>query len=103
MFDRDFIRTFPRLGAARLEKRRRKKRLLYRYPGREPPHKRKGKKFSSVMVPMDVYLNEYKSIFDAHGLLNIFLVTPQTSEARIRQIQALGYDVSKIRRVPHAP
>lgn len=56
MFDRDFIRTFPRLGAARLEKRRRKKRFLYRYPGREPPHKRKGKKFSSVMVPMDVYL-----------------------------------------------
>ncbi len=33
--------------------------------------------------------------------------TPRISdadyEARIRQIQALGYDVSKIRRVPHAP
>jgi tryptophan synthase alpha chain len=37
-------------------------------------------------MPMDVYLNEYKSIFDTYGLLNIFLVTPQTSEARIRQI-----------------
>ncbi|MCF0059832.1 tryptophan synthase subunit alpha [Dyadobacter sp. CY356] len=37
-------------------------------------------------MPMDVYLNEYKSIFDAYGILNIFLVTPQTSEARIRQI-----------------
>ncbi len=37
-------------------------------------------------LPMDVYLNEYKSIFDKYGLLNIFLVTPQTSEARIRQI-----------------
>lgn len=37
-------------------------------------------------MPMDVYLNEYKSTFDAYGILNIFLVTPQTSEARIRQI-----------------
>lgn len=37
-------------------------------------------------MPMDVYLNEYKSIFDSYGILNIFLVTPQTSEARIRQI-----------------
>lgn len=37
-------------------------------------------------MPMDVYLDEYKAIFDAHGLLNIFLVTPQTSESRIRQI-----------------
>lgn len=41
-------------------------------------------------MPMDVYLNEYKSIFDAHGLLNIFLVTPQTSEARIRQIDEVS-------------
>ena len=37
-------------------------------------------------MPMDVYLNEYKSIFDSYGILNIFLVTPQTSESRIRQI-----------------
>lgn len=37
-------------------------------------------------MPMDVYLTEYKSIFDSYGILNIFLVTPQTSEARIRQI-----------------
>jgi tryptophan synthase alpha chain len=41
-------------------------------------------------MPMDVYLNEYKSIFDAYGILNIFLVTPQTSEKRIRQIDAVG-------------
>lgn len=41
-------------------------------------------------MPMDVYLNEYKSVFDAHGLLNIFLVTPQTSEARIRQIDEVS-------------
>jgi tryptophan synthase alpha chain len=37
-------------------------------------------------MPMDVYLNEYKATFDAYGILNIFLVTPQTSEKRIRQI-----------------
>jgi len=41
-------------------------------------------------MPMDVYLNEYKSIFDSYGLLNIFLVTPQTSEARIRQIDEIS-------------
>ena len=37
-------------------------------------------------LPLDVYLNEYREIFESHGLLNIFLITPQTSEARIRQI-----------------
>jgi tryptophan synthase alpha chain len=41
-------------------------------------------------MPMDVYLREYKAIFEKHGLLNIFLVTPQTSEARIRQIDSLS-------------
>ncbi len=41
-------------------------------------------------MPMDVYLKEYKSIFDLHGILNIFLVTPQTSEQRIRQIDAIS-------------
>jgi tryptophan synthase alpha chain len=37
-------------------------------------------------LPMDEYIEEYKSIFDAYGLLNIFLITPQTSEERIRRI-----------------
>lgn len=41
-------------------------------------------------MPMDVYLNEYKSIFDSYGILNIFLVTPQTSEKRIRQIDEVS-------------
>jgi len=41
-------------------------------------------------MPMDVYLNEYKAIFDAYGILNIFLVTPQTSEKRIRQIDEVS-------------
>lgn len=37
-------------------------------------------------LPMFEYLETYKPMFDAHGLLNIFLITPQTSEARIREI-----------------
>lgn len=37
-------------------------------------------------LPMQEYLDEYKSTFEAHGLLNIFLITPQTSEERIRAI-----------------
>jgi len=39
-------------------------------------------------LPMQEYLDDYKSRFDAHGLLNIFLITPQTSGERIRQIDA---------------
>ncbi|HEV7379880.1 MAG TPA: tryptophan synthase subunit alpha [Dyadobacter sp.] len=41
-------------------------------------------------MPMDVYETEYKPLFDAYGILNIFLVTPQTSEKRIRQIDEVG-------------
>ncbi len=37
-------------------------------------------------LPVDVYLKEYKAIFDKHDLKNIFLITPQTSESRIRFI-----------------
>jgi tryptophan synthase alpha chain len=37
-------------------------------------------------MPMDEYLTEYKSIFEAHGLSNTFLISPTTSEKRIRQI-----------------
>ena len=37
-------------------------------------------------LPMAEYLDMHKSLFDQYGLYNIFLITPQTSEARIRQI-----------------
>ena len=37
-------------------------------------------------MPFEVYVDEYKAIFDQYSLLNIFLITPQTSETRIRQI-----------------
>ncbi|MDX1905783.1 MAG: tryptophan synthase subunit alpha [Bacteroidia bacterium] len=37
-------------------------------------------------LPMAEYLDQYKSLFEAHGLVNIFLITPQTAPERIRQI-----------------
>ena len=37
-------------------------------------------------LPLDVYQEEYEAIFKQHGLINIFLITPQTSEERIRAI-----------------
>jgi tryptophan synthase alpha chain len=37
-------------------------------------------------LPLDVYRNEYEPIFKKYGLLNIFLITPQTSDERILQI-----------------
>ncbi len=37
-------------------------------------------------LPMKDYLEVYKPIFSDNGLYNIFLITPQTSEDRIRQI-----------------
>lgn len=37
-------------------------------------------------LPLDVYQEEYEDIFKKYGLLNMFLITPQTSEERIREI-----------------
>lgn len=37
-------------------------------------------------LPMQAYLDEYKALFESYGLYNIFLITPQTSEERIRLI-----------------
>lgn len=37
-------------------------------------------------LPLQEYLDEYKIIFEKYNLKNIFLITPQTSEARIRLI-----------------
>lgn len=37
-------------------------------------------------LPLDEYLAGYSGIFEQYGLLNIFLITPQTSDERIRQI-----------------
>lgn len=37
-------------------------------------------------LPMVEYENHYKALFDSYGLNNVFLITPQTSEERIRKI-----------------
>lgn len=37
-------------------------------------------------LPLDVYLEEYRETFEKYGLLNIYLITPQTSNSRIKQI-----------------
>ncbi|MEM9144070.1 MAG: tryptophan synthase subunit alpha, partial [Bacteroidota bacterium] len=39
-------------------------------------------------LPLDVYQEEYEAIFKKYGLINVFLITPQTSDARIRKIDA---------------
>lgn len=37
-------------------------------------------------LPMQEYLEDYKPLFDQYNLKNIFLITPQTSDERIRYI-----------------
>ena len=41
-------------------------------------------------LPVDVYADEYKATFEKYGLKNIFLITPQTSEDRIRFIDSVS-------------
>ena len=39
-------------------------------------------------LPLEIYLSEYKKLFESHDIAMIFLITPQTSEERIRLIDA---------------
>lgn len=41
-------------------------------------------------LPVDVYHEEYLSIFEKYGLINVFLITPQTCEERIRFIDSVS-------------
>lgn len=41
-------------------------------------------------MPASVYEDEYKGIFDQYGIQNIFLITPQTTESRIRHIDSVS-------------
>jgi tryptophan synthase alpha chain len=41
-------------------------------------------------IPLSIYMDEFKDIFEQYGLLNIFLITPQTTEERIRQIDDIS-------------
>lgn len=41
-------------------------------------------------LPLDIYESNYKDLFEKNGIANIFLVTPQTSEERIKHIDHLS-------------
>lgn len=41
-------------------------------------------------LPMDEYESDYKAIFEQYGLHLIFLVTPETNDARLRKIDGLS-------------
>ena len=41
-------------------------------------------------LPPDIYESEFLQVFEQHGLHNIFLISPQSSENRIRHIDKLN-------------
>lgn len=41
-------------------------------------------------LPLEIYETEYKAIFKKYNLKNVFLITPQTSNKRIAQIDAIS-------------
>jgi tryptophan synthase alpha chain len=41
-------------------------------------------------LPMDIFECDYRELFERNNVLNIFLITPQTSEIRIRKTDSLS-------------
>ncbi|WP_366183895.1 tryptophan synthase subunit alpha [Flavobacterium ovatum] len=41
-------------------------------------------------LPVDIYADEYQAIFEKYGLFNVLLITPQTSDERIRFIDSVS-------------
>lgn len=41
-------------------------------------------------LPVDVYHSNYKATFEKYGLINVLLITPQTSDERIRYIDSVS-------------
>jgi len=41
-------------------------------------------------LPVDIYETTYKSTFERYGLINVLLITPQTSDERIRLIDSIS-------------
>ena len=41
-------------------------------------------------LPVDVYNDQYKATFEKYGLINVFLITPQTSVERIKFIDSIS-------------
>lgn len=41
-------------------------------------------------LPLEIYIEEYKPLFEKYGLINVLLITPQTSDARIQLIDSVS-------------
>lgn len=41
-------------------------------------------------LPVDIYIENYQTTFERYNLINVFLITPQTSEDRIRYIDSVS-------------
>lgn len=41
-------------------------------------------------LPVDVYHDKYQNLFEKYGLTNVFLITPQTSDDRIKFIDSIS-------------
>lgn len=41
-------------------------------------------------LPVDIYVEQYKATFEKYGLINVFLITPQTTYERIRYIDSVS-------------
>ena len=41
-------------------------------------------------LPVEVYAEEYKTIFEKYGIINVFLITPQTPDERIKHIDSVS-------------
>ncbi|MCG9970818.1 tryptophan synthase subunit alpha [Christiangramia crocea] len=41
-------------------------------------------------LPVDVYHEKYQKLFEKYGLINVFLITPQTSDERIKFIDSVS-------------
>ena len=41
-------------------------------------------------LPVEIYHEKYKSLFDQHGLYNMFLITPQTPKDRVKYIDRIS-------------
>ena len=41
-------------------------------------------------LPPEIYINDYKKFFQQNDLINIFLITPQTSDDRVRFIDSIS-------------
>lgn len=37
-------------------------------------------------LPVEVYVHEYRALFEQYGIYNIMLITPQTTEARVQKL-----------------